>query len=54
MLDGNRITINRTAFHLALLAELKDYVDPLQSGADVTLRQNFRKKMDFIAEGKFQ
>lgn len=53
-LDGNRITINRTAFHHALLVELKEYLGALQAGTDVTLRNNFRTKMDFIAEGKFQ
>lgn len=52
-LDGDRITVNRTAFHQALLAELQEYLDALQAGVDMTLRQNFRTKMDFVAEGKF-
>jgi hypothetical protein len=52
--NANRITVNRTAFHLALMAELTEYVNTLQTGVDVALRENFRIKMDFIAEGKFQ
>jgi len=53
-LDGNRMTVNRTAFHGALLAELNAYLDALRTGTDLTLRQNLRTKMDFIADGKFQ
>jgi len=52
-LNGDRITVNRTAFHQAVLAELQEYLDALRAGVDVTLRQNFRTKMDFVAEGKF-
>jgi hypothetical protein len=52
--DGSRITVNRTAFHQALMAALKDYVDDLRGGLDAQLRQNFKTKMDFIAEGRFR
>ena len=52
--DNGRITVNRTAFHQALLAELKTYLGELSSGTDVSLRSNFKTKMDFVAEGKFQ
>lgn len=53
-LDGSRITVNRTAFHQAVVTELGAYVDSLRNGGDATLRQHFRTKMNFIAEGKFQ
>jgi len=52
-LDGNQMTVNRTAFHQALLAELKEYLTELRIGRNAVLRSNFRTKMDFIAEGKF-
>lgn len=53
-LNGDQITVNRTAFHRSLLSEIAKYLDALRLGADVTLRDNFRTKMDFVAEGKFQ
>jgi hypothetical protein len=52
--DGTRITLNRTAFHQALMLELTDYLNELRQPANSELRQHFRTKMDFIAEGKFQ
>ena len=51
--DGDQMTINRTAFHLAVLSEIAAYVEALRTGTDVALRQNFRTKMDFIADAKF-
>jgi hypothetical protein len=51
---GTRITVNRTAFHQALVTELEAYLAALRNGVDQELRANFRTKMDFIAEGKFQ
>jgi hypothetical protein len=53
-MNGTQIIVNRTAFHLALVAELNEYLAALRNGAAHELRQNFRTKMDFIAEGKFQ
>lgn len=52
-LDGNRITVNRTAFHEALLQDLADYLGELRDPANTQLRSNFRTKMDFIADGTF-
>lgn len=52
-LDGNRITVNRTAFHEALMQELADYLGELRNPTNTDLRNKFRTKMDFIAEGKF-
>jgi hypothetical protein len=46
--------VNRTAFHQAFVAELEEYLAALRKGVDEELRANFRTKMDFIAEGKFQ
>jgi hypothetical protein len=53
-LSGTQITVNRTAFHEAFVQELEAYLAALGSGTDQPLRSNFRTKMDFIAEGKFQ
>lgn len=52
-LDGDRITINRSAFHLALLEEIRLYLEELRDPANSELRRHFRSKMDFIANGKF-
>jgi hypothetical protein len=49
--DSKNVTINRTAFHLALLNEIETYLGELNNEANAELRANFRKKMDFIAEG---
>jgi hypothetical protein len=48
-----RITVNRTAFHKALCRELDHYVADLRGGKDSRLRDNFKTKMDFIADAKF-
>lgn len=53
-LDSDRITVNRTAFHGALMQELADYLHQLRNPANSQLRAKFRTKMDFIADGKFQ
>lgn len=53
-INGTQITVNRTAFHQAFVRELEEYLAALRSGVDQDLRTNFRTKMDFIAEGKFQ
>ncbi|MGH9805165.1 MAG: hypothetical protein ACRD4D_08325 [Candidatus Acidiferrales bacterium] len=53
-LGGDRMTINRTAFHRALMQGLTDYLQELRNPANSDLRAKFRTKMDFIADGKFQ
>jgi len=50
----SQIIVNRTAFHQAFVAELEEYLAALREGVDEELRANFRTKMDFIAEGRFQ
>ncbi len=50
---GTRLIVNRTAFHDALMRELADYLNELRNPANTDLRNKFRTKMDFIAEGKF-
>ena len=52
--DERRITINRTAFHQALMQELGAYLDELRDPSQNDLRAKFRLKMSFIADGKFQ
>lgn len=51
-MSGTQITVNRTAFHKAFVAELEDYLAVLRKGADQELCANFRTKMEFIAEGR--
>ena len=51
--DGSQITVNRTAFHEALMQELADYLSELRDPAKTALRDNFRTKMNFIADGAF-
>jgi len=51
--DGTRITVNRTAFHEALIRELAEYLSELRDPLKTTLRDNFRARMDFIADGSF-
>jgi hypothetical protein len=45
---GNRVVINRTAFHTALKDEFDDYLAQLRSPQETELRENFRKKMDSV------
>jgi hypothetical protein len=51
--NGDRIIVNRTAFHEAVMQELGEYLNELRDTAKRELRNNFRRKMDFIAEGAF-
>jgi len=48
-LDGQRMVLNRTALHSAVMTELDEYASELRTGTDPTLRQNFIAKMNFIA-----
>lgn len=50
--DSNRITVNRTAFHEAVMKELARYLNELRDSKKTDLREKFRTKMDFIADGK--
>jgi len=52
-LDGDRITVNRTAFQHALVREFQEYLTDLRDPANEALRENLRTKMNFIGEGKF-
>jgi hypothetical protein len=47
--DGERITVNRNAFHAALKAAFSNYLSELSDPANASLRENFKRKMDFIA-----
>jgi hypothetical protein len=51
--DGGQITVNRTAFHEALMRELAAYLNELRQPTQPELRQHFRTKMNFVADGKF-
>ncbi len=46
--EFGRITVNRTKFHELLKRELENYQDELRDPGNITLRKNFRQKMDFI------
>lgn len=46
---ANGLTINRTEFHKALVSEFNAYLVDLGNPVNATLRDNFRKKMKFIA-----
>ena len=48
-IDGKAFTVNRDEFHTCLKGEFEDYLKELRDPSNVTVRQNFRKKMDFIA-----
>jgi hypothetical protein len=48
-MSGNGMIINRTLFHEAIEKELAKYLADLGNPAEVVLRNNFRKKMKFIA-----
>jgi hypothetical protein len=47
--EPNGMTINRTEFHEALVTEFNAYLADLSNPANTDLRENFRKKMKFIA-----
>lgn len=46
--DGEGLVINRKLFHKQLVHEFEKYVSALQGPSNVTLRANFKKKMDRI------
>jgi hypothetical protein len=52
--DADRITVNRTAFHEALMREFAAYLNELREPSQSALRQHFRTKMNFVAEGQSQ
>jgi len=48
--DGKGLAINWRLLHQQLVREFKDYVDRLRNGTDQQLRDNFKKKMDYICK----
>lgn len=46
--DGKGLVINRKLFHQQMEREFRDYLDRLRNGTDQQLRDNFKKKMDYI------
>ncbi|NTA19908.1 hypothetical protein [Agrobacterium tumefaciens] len=46
--EGDEITVNRTAFHTELVAELGRYLIALSDPQAVVLRRNFQRKMNTI------
>jgi len=46
--DRKGLVINRKLFHQQLVHEFKDYVARLRNGTDQQLRDNFKKKMEYI------
>jgi hypothetical protein len=49
--EGNRYSLNRTAFYQALRQEFQAYLADLRDSPDVQLRTRFIKKMDDIVKG---
>ena len=47
--EGGRIIVNRNKFHERLKAEFKSYLAELRDPKNSALRENFRKKMNFIS-----
>ncbi len=47
--NGSRIIVNRNKFHDLLKAEFQGYLAELRDSAKAELRDNFRKKMNFIS-----
>jgi hypothetical protein len=47
--DGDAITVNRNKFHDCLKAEFQSYLTELRDSKNLPLRNNFRKKMNFIS-----
>jgi hypothetical protein len=47
--EGDAITVNRNKFHDCLKAEFQSYLSELHDSKNSTLRNNFRKKMNFIS-----
>jgi hypothetical protein len=48
-INGDAITVNRNKFHDCLKREFEAYLAELRDPKNVTPRNNFRKKMDFIS-----
>jgi hypothetical protein len=48
--DGKGVIVNRRKFHGELVRTFDHYVTTLLNGSDTTLRQNFRRKMDYISQ----
>lgn len=46
--DLNGLIVNRNKFHKRLVKEFHKYLDDLRKGEDDLLRENFRRKMDYI------
>jgi hypothetical protein len=47
--DGDAITVNRNKFHDCFKTEFQSYLAELRDSKNSTLRNNFRKKMNFIS-----
>ena len=47
--NGSRIIVNRTKFHGLLKGEFQSYLAELRDPVNVTLRGNFRTKVNFIS-----
>ncbi len=47
-INAGKIIVNRNKFHERLKAEFHNYLAELRNPTNTTLRQNFRRKMDFI------
>lgn len=48
--DKKGIIVNRKLFHQDLLLEFEDYVSRLRDQGEKELRNNFRRKMDYICQ----
>lgn len=48
--DGKGLVVNHKKFHAELLVVFAKYSNELRDGTDQTLRDNFKKKMDFICQ----
>ena len=48
-INGKGFTVNRDEFHACVKGEFEDYLAQLRDPTNVSLRQNFRTKMDLIA-----
>lgn len=47
--NGDAVTVNRNLFHETLKNEFNSYLSELLDARNKTLRENFRKKMNFIS-----
>jgi hypothetical protein len=47
---GEKVIVNRNLFHQSIKEELKTYISTLKGRAEKRLLDNFKKKMDFIAD----